>query len=101
MVRNTVNVRKTWGAVVAKAYDDAGTCTHHWFHEQSDGGWMHFSEVIHYTGPDGEHKRHFVKEEDMMLPENVEKAVEGEGYTIVARHNGEETDSDTSVEAHE
>ena len=82
MVRDTVTVEEQWGALLAKAYDDAGTQTNHWFHETTDGEWMHHSEVIHYTGPNGSHKRHFVKDGKMMLPDAVKQAVEDEGYTV-------------------
>ena len=81
-VRDTVTVEEQWGALLAKAYDDAGTQTNHWFHETTDGEWMHHSEVIHYTGPEGSHKRHFVKEGEIMLPDAVRQAVEAEGYTV-------------------
>ncbi len=81
-VRDTVAVKEQWGALLAKAYDDAGTQTNYWFHKTADGEWMHFSEVIHYTGPNGEHKRHFVKDGKMMLPDAVKQTVEAAGYTV-------------------
>jgi hypothetical protein len=87
MSQHDIDVRHTWGCVLAEARDSAEQ-KHRWWFDETDAGRLVFiSEVIHFEDLDdndvGIDGRHYVDEADADVPPKIHDALADEGYETI------------------